>query len=255
LTLRLDDFIQDLPWTKLLYLENSYLTRFNATVLRAELEGRRSIYLVLDSTAFHPKSGGQPSDMGILTGPGFSVSVRKVMVLHNVVVHFGVAEGSLNAQVSGAIDWKTRFLYMRRHTAGHLLDHCLGTVTGTAVETSDSWLGEGCYVAYRGRAPPEHVITQAVELENRMIPRGGAVRIEEVSREELVRRAPNAPNLHRLPPLERYRVVTIEGCNPIPCAGTHLRDIREIGGIRLDTVEQLEMDFRIYYDVEGSPTA
>jgi len=66
--------------------------------------------------------------------------------------------------------------------------------------------------------------------------------------------APNAPNLQRLPMLEKYRIVTIEGCLPIPCAGTHLRNIREIGKTRLNAVEQLETDFRIYYDVEESPT-
>jgi len=186
--LKLDDFTRDLPRTKPLYLEDAYLTTFDATVLRAELEAKRNVYLALDATAFHPKSGGQPSDTGVLTSLGFKVSVKKSIVLHDVIVHFGVAEGSLTALVSGTIDWGFRYLYMRRHTGGHLLDHCLGTTTGTNVETTDSWLGEECYVAYRGRAPSERAIAQAFEMENEIIPKGGAVRIEEISREELFQR-------------------------------------------------------------------
>src|SRR4030042_7166154 len=85
--LKLDDFVQDLPRTKPLYLEDAYITSFNAAVLRAELEGKRNVYLILDATAFHPKSGGQPSDTGILEGPDFKISVKKSMVLHGTIVH------------------------------------------------------------------------------------------------------------------------------------------------------------------------
>ena len=252
--LKLEDFVQDLPRTRPLYLEDAYITSFNATVLRAELEGKRNVYLILDATAFHPKSGGQPSDTGILEGPDFKISVKKSMVLHGVIVHFGTAEGRLGERVLGKIDWKSRYLYMKRHTSGHLLDHCLEGATGTNVETTDSWLGEGCYVAYRGRAPSKEAVAQAIRIENELIPEGRIVQIEEITWEELLHRAPCAPNLQRLPSLEKYRIVTIEGFTPIPCAGTHLHNIREIGRIRLMTIEQFETDFRIYYDVAESLT-
>jgi alanyl-tRNA synthetase len=232
-----------------MYLKDSYLTRFSAKVLRAEKEGKNKVYLVLDATAFHPKSGGQPSDTGILSGPSFQVKVTKVMGFHDVVVHWGTVEGDVGDYVSGEIDWGPRYLYMRRHTAGHLLDHCLTEILGASVETTDSWLGEGCYVAYHGTAPSEGMVLRAVEMENGLIPRGGSVMVEDVDREELLRRAPNAPNILRLPELERYRIVTIQGCEPIPCGGTHLRDIREIGSVSLDRVEQRGQDFRVHYDV------
>ena len=193
--MRLEELVQGLPRTKSLYLSDSYLTDFIATTLRAELEGTRNIYLILDATAFHPKSGGQPSDTGFLSGRGFEVHVKKAMILRNIVVHWGTAEGKLVASVSGKIDWKPRYLYMRRHTGGHLLDHCLNEVTGKWVETTDSWLGEGCYVAYKGNAPSEDTILKAVDLENEMIQRGGVVHIDEVTWDRLLQMAPNAPNL------------------------------------------------------------
>ena len=248
--MRLEDLAQGLPPTNRLYLKDSYLMKFSAKVLRVEKEGKNRIYLVLDATAFHPKSGGQPSDTGVLRGSGFEVKVIKTMGFRDVVVHWGTSQGDAGDSVSGEIDWGPRYLYMRRHTAGHLLDHCLAEVLGSHVETVDSWLGDGCYVAYRGVAPSKDVALKAVEMENRLIPLGAPVIVEEVDREELLRRAPNAPNLLRLPKLERYRIVAIRGYEPIPCGGTHLRDIREIGRIKLDKVEQRDQEFRVYYDVE-----
>lgn len=53
-----------------------------------------------------------------------------------------------------------------------------------------------------------------------------------------------------IPKLDKYRVVTIQGCEPIPCSGTHLRDIGEMRSVILDKMEQLGENFRIYYDVQ-----
>ncbi|MBW8713124.1 MAG: hypothetical protein JF632_03460, partial [Acidobacteria bacterium] len=51
--------------TDRLYYSDSYLTEFDATIIRrAEHEGRPAV--VLDRTAFYPTSGGQPFDTGQL---------------------------------------------------------------------------------------------------------------------------------------------------------------------------------------------
>jgi len=53
-----------------------------------------------------------------------------------------------------------------------------------------------------------------------------------------------------LPKLESFRIVTIEGCDPIPCGGTHLRNVNEIGRFKLKDVMEVDDGFRVYYDVE-----
>jgi len=93
------------------------------------------------------------------------------------------------------------------------------------------------------------IMVGAVRLGNEMIEGGGRVGVEIVSREELIKRAPDAPNIYRLPPLDAYRIVTISGCDPIPCAGTHVGDIREIGRIVLNSIEKTDSQFKVYYDV------
>ncbi|MFQ5711476.1 MAG: hypothetical protein ACE5GD_06810 [Candidatus Geothermarchaeales archaeon] len=67
----LEEIAGDLKSTGLLYSEDSYLRRFSAKVLRLVEDEKRNPYVVLDETIFHPKSGGQPSDKGMIFGPNF----------------------------------------------------------------------------------------------------------------------------------------------------------------------------------------
>jgi alanyl-tRNA synthetase len=183
------------------------------------------------------------------------VDIRKAMFGKGVIVHYGkTLQGTINDYSIGAhvdIDWSRRYQFMKRHTAGHLLDHCLTQATGTPVITTDSWLGEACYVGYQGKAPSNAQLEQAVRMANSWIQEGRPLTIETVSARELIRRAPNAPNIYRLPVLDTYRIVTIQGCTSIPCAGTHLRNIQEIEHVAVSNIEQQDLAFRVYYDVHS----
>ncbi len=245
----LNRFVEGLAKTKLLYLDDSYLSRFEAKVVRKVRE-KRNCYVALDRTVFHPKSGGQPSDTGELRGPDFRMRVKKCMFCRGVVVHYGkLLDGEVADVIEGEIDWEWRYLVMKRHTAGHLLDGCISEVTGEPVRTLDSWLGDPCYVSYRGEALGKADMDRVEEMANERIAQGGSVTIAYMGFEELMRRVPNAPNIFRLPKLEVYRVVTIEGFDPIPCGGTHVRDIAEIGGVKIKEVTLDSDSFRVYYDV------
>ncbi|MDQ1279773.1 MAG: alanyl-tRNA synthetase [Thermoproteota archaeon] len=253
--MRLEEIIKGISTIQLLYLSDSYLRDFQAVTITIQPEGKNNAYLVLNRTTFHPKAGGQPSDTGFITSPNFRIEVKKAILVDGVVVHYGkIIEGkpgtTSNERVKGEIQWNPRYKYMKRHTAAHLLDHCLTTIIGKPVETTDSWLGDQCYIGYNGDAPTNDHLREAEVIANQMITRGGNVNIENVSQEELLKRAPNAPNIYRLPHLEEYRIVTIQGCNPIPCAGTHLRDLKEIGQFTAIRLEKLASSFRVYYDIK-----
>ena len=250
--MKLEEVIRGIKQTKLLYLLDSYAKNFEALVLRAFLEGKNFIYVTLDETAFHPKGGGQPADVGLIYSASFKIMVKKVMIVDGVVVHWGkILEGKIaEEEIKGVINWDSRYLYMKRHTAGHLFDHCLTVLKGKPVETIDSWLGDPCYVSYKGECPPFDVSKDAETLENQMISKGGKINIEIIPFEELIKKAPNAPNIYRLPHLNYYRIVTIEGCGSIPCAGTHLKDINEIGCFKINKIEKLDSSFRVYYEIK-----
>lgn len=82
--------------------------------------------IILDRTVFYPSGGGQPGDKGSLSlsdGPSITIATT-VHGDGGEIVHVP-AEGSLLPQagqdVVCAIDWPTRNLRMRVHSALHLL--------------------------------------------------------------------------------------------------------------------------------------
>jgi alanyl-tRNA synthetase len=249
--MQLQEIIAGLPATNFHYWTDPYARTHKANILRAVLEDKRDVYLTLDSTIFHPKSGGQPSDKGTIKVEDFQVQIKKSMLVGKSIVLWGrILEGKPSpAPVTEEIDWDWRYLLMRRHTAAHLFDHCLSSILGSEVETTDSWLGDPCYAGYKGQAVSNDNLIRAATLENELITKGLTVRTETVSRASLTELAAKAPNLWRMPVMDEYRLVTIEGCTPIPCGGTHVRNASEAKGIHFDRVEQLADSFRVYFDL------
>jgi alanyl-tRNA synthetase len=194
-------FVQDngINPTTCVYLDDSYLQSFDANVVKVA-QAKNDAYVLLDGTIFHPKSGGQPSDVGTIEGLGYRVEIRRAMLQSEYVIHFGKADGKVSAGPAKCkIDWVNRFLMMRRHTAAHLLDHCLATLTGSRVETTDSWLGGDPYVGYGGNVPADLDLKRLQELANQFIQQALNVEIKTLNRSDAERLIADAPNLARLP--------------------------------------------------------
>jgi alanyl-tRNA synthetase len=244
-------FVDQISPTTSVYLEDSYMQSLDANVVRVVQE-KNSAYLALDRTIFHPRSGGQPSDIGTIESSSFRVNVRRAMNQSGVIVHFGKVEEGVPdvGAVTCKIDWANRLLMMRRHTAAHLLDHCLATVTHSRVETTDSWLGDDSYVGYGGLAPLDLDLKQVQELGNGFIQQGLNVEIKTMDRVDAERLITDAPNLARLPKSDQLRIVTIEGQLPIPCGGTHVRSLKEIGAVEVRRTEPAETGFRLHFEVK-----
>jgi len=244
-------FVDQISPTTCVYLEDSYAQSSDANVVRVVQE-KNSAYLALDRTIFHPRSGGQPSDIGTIEALSFRVNVRRAMNQSGVIVHFGkIEEGKPDiGAVTCKINWANRLLMMRRHTAAHLLDHCLATVTRSRVETTDSWLGEDSYVGYGGTVPPELDLKRVQELGNGFIQQGLNVEIKTMDRVDAERLIADAPNLARLPKSDQLRIVTIEGQLPIPCGGTHVRSLKEIGAVEVRRTEPAKAGFRLHFEVK-----
>ena len=248
----LTKFIQDdsVKPTSCLYMTDSYLQSLDANVVKVAQE-KRDVYLLLDSTIFHPKSGGQPSDVGVIEGVDFRVQVKRAMLQGGSIIHFGKVDGIVKTGTAKCtIDWRNRFLLMRRHTAAHLLDYCLATSTGIRVETTDSWLGDDPFVGYGGNAPPNLDLKKMQELGKQLIQEDLNVKIETLNRAEAERLIAGAPNVARLPKFEKLRIVTIEGQIPIPCGGTHVRTLKEIGALEISRTEPAEAGFRIHFQIK-----
>ena len=57
--------------------------------------------------------------------------------------------------------------------------------------------------------------------------------------------------IDKLPPADKYRIVSIKGVNAIPCTGTHVRNTGEVGRIVIDNdnVDVLDKRFKLFYNV------
>ncbi len=249
--MNLENLVRDIAATELLYLSDPYLKEAICRIQKVEPDDRKSAYLILDKSIFHPKSGGQPSDKGKVLANTVVFNVRKVMLASGVAVHWGryVQGTPAIGPAQMQIDWNLRYRCMRKHTAAHLFDHCLATVLGRRVETTDSWVGDESYIGYRGEVPAPGQLQMAEKMENQLVEKGGVVTCQLMTRQEALLSSPEAPNLARLPIDARLRVVTIEGCQGIPCGGTHVRDIREIQQFNLKTPEGLPEGFRVHFDI------
>ncbi|MDG6934081.1 MAG: alanyl-tRNA editing protein [Nitrososphaerota archaeon] len=245
----LKEIASGLPETGLIYLEDPYRQVNSSQLLRSVRESGRNYYAVVDSTIFHPKSGGQPSDSGWLKGNGFTLEVRKVFKVGGHVVLWGKAEGSPEpGKVQESIDWGKRYLYMRRHAAAHLFDAALEHAMGGTCDPKDSWLGDEAYVGYRGKPPDPNEVSSMTSFIDDSIARNLPVTARIVKKEEL--NETRALWSSVIQSLDEVRLVQIDGLKPVPCAGTHVHALGEIGKVKLVEVRNVQEGFDLRFDVE-----
>ena len=192
--------------TRKLYYEDAYLKEARAKVVEV-----REDALLLDQTIFYPTGGGQPHDRGTING----VEVLDVYKDDAGNVWHVVAEPEkfkVGDEVELRIDWDYRYKLMRIHSAMHLLEHVLNEVLPGEWELYGSGMSveKGRYdIVY-----PENVNQwkeQIIETFNRYVDEGGEMKIWWEGDK---------------------RLTQIRDFEVIPCGGTHVRDIREIGHLK-----------------------
>ncbi|MDM7933879.1 MAG: alanyl-tRNA editing protein AlaXM [Methanothrix sp.] len=231
---------------KAIYLEDSYLKEFDARVLEAA--GER---VLLDQTAFYPRSGGQPSDHGVMDRGGDLFRVLDAEPSEGGVLHMVDRPGLLPGEsVHAAIDWERRYRLMRGHTACHILSAVIfeetgAKITGNQIDLSRSRVDFSLESFDRSR------IQEYIGSANRIVEEDRPVRVRVLPREEAL----SIPDLFRLavdlPDREEVRVVTIEGIDSQACGGTHVRRTGEVGRIEILRAENKgKSNRRIYFSLE-----
>lgn len=230
-----------------IYLENSYLKDFDATV--TEASGER---IVLDKTGFYPISGGQPSDLGSIIRGDEEFKVLQVEPTQDGVVHILDRAGLLPGdEVHGVLDWERRYRFMQSHTACHILSAVIfketgAKITGNQIEVSRSRVDFSLESFDKAR------MSEYVEKANRIIADDHPVSTKILPRSEALA----IPDLVRLamtvPDREEIRVVEIEGVDLQACGGTHVQRTGEIGKIRMIKAENKgKANRRVYFALDG----
>jgi misacylated tRNA(Ala) deacylase len=223
--------------TDCLFREDSYLTDCEARVLAITDQGG----IVLDRTVFYATSGGQPGDTGALALPdGTRVALATAVytdAAKTEIAHVpadGAPVLKPGDSVTAAIDWDRRYARMRMHTALHLLSAVLPyAVTGGSVGDGDGRLDFDIPDA----GLDKDTVTAKI---NEMIASGAAVSSRWISDAELAANPGLVKTMSVKPPMGtgRVRLIEIAGLDLQPCGGTHVRNVSEIGAVRVTQIEK-----------------
>ena len=206
------------------------MREFDAKVVA--VDGER---VVLNRTALYARSGGQPSDFGILTGNGVSFRVLDSKKQGENVWHQLDSAGlEIGDAVHGAVDWERRYKLMRTHTALHILCGVIFRDYGASVTGGDMepFAARMDFEFDRMSAEFAHEVEERINAEVaasrdvrvKILPRAEAFEIPDLIRTKI--------NL--LPPgIEQVRVVEIVGLDLQADGGTHVANTREVGTIRV----------------------
>jgi misacylated tRNA(Ala) deacylase len=215
--------------SELLFRDDAYLRDATARVTGIDERG-----VTLDRTIFYPQGGGQAGDTGTLVranGERIAVTDTRKGEAPDSVVHV-IAAGSpltVGEQVSLAIDWDRRYALMRLHTALHVMSCVVvAPVTGGNIAPEKARLDFDIDMSL--------LDAQKIESEtNAIIARAIATETVWITDEELDARPELVKTMSVQPPRGsgRVRLLRIPDVDLQPCGGTHVRNIAEIGAIRV----------------------
>lgn len=192
--------------TNKLFNKDPYLREFTAKVLKI-----RGNEVILNRTAFFPESGGQTGDTGTLNNiEVLDTKLDDEKILHVLKEDPSFEEGDI---VNGKINWERRYKIMKLHTASHIMEYFLWKYFGK-MNRAGSLVDER-----KDRADYEHngkldsSKLEIVEKEtNDFLGKGYSVIINEDE---------NGVRHWKCGPVEML------------CAGTHVKNTREIDKIKL----------------------
>ena len=214
----------------MLFIKNSYLIDFDATILNID-----SNKIILDRTAFYAKSGGQPGDIGKIKFKEKELNIIDTIYDHKKnIIH--VCENSIdlkvNEKIIGKINWDIRYIHMRMHSALHLLCSLIPyDVTGGQISFEKSRLDFNA---------EDKIEKEEIENKiNQLVKDDHEISYQRITLEEL----DNQPDLVRTmsvkPPRinNEIRLVKIGNVDLQPCGGTHVKSTKEIGNIKIGKIE------------------
>lgn len=212
---------------KALYMDNQSLFRHRTIVTKmgsGMLNKKAYKWLELNETIFHPKGGGQLSDEGTINGIRVAYvhkespdkkSMDRFLILHcfDETEEFPFKAGD---EVELVIDVSKRELYSRMHTAGHILAETVREVFPQLEPYHGNHDPKDGYVKFKMLT--EFSFTKE-EVTNRVQPKLNANLAKQL--DVAVTQLPSG-----------MRAIQI-GSYIMPCGGTHVHNLNEIGSVKI----------------------
>jgi Ser-tRNA(Ala) deacylase AlaX len=242
--------------TSLLYMNDFDVVACDAQVaeIHATDDGRERV--VLDQTCFYPRGGGQDWDTGRITGDGGEFAVEEVRLDETgTVQHIGrFARGRFapGQAVHAAVDSERRTVNTRLHSAGHLVDLAVERLAITWQPGKGAHYPHMSFVEYAGDITPEEAERVRGDIErtaNEIVQAGGDNEIRFMPAADMHTVCRHIPE--NIPKNKPARVVIYQGDFGVPCGGTHVRNLKDIGHVHITKIKAKKGIIKVSYAVEG----
>ena len=224
--------------TVAIFHQDSYLAELDGRVTAVDDE-----WIELDQTIFYAESGGQPGDTGFLTtrdGDNFRVLDSRKGEVPGTIRH-QLESKAHDIRVGDAlhmqIDWERRHRLMRMHTSMHLLGSLIpAPVTGGKVGEEKSRLDFDLNFDGANLQIDKEDLTMRI---NALIDGAIDVGIESITEQELDDNPGLVRTMSVQPPrgVGDIRMIRVTDIDYQPCGGTHVKNIAEIGRVRISKIE------------------
>lgn len=241
--------------TKLLYLDAFDVIDCNATVTRIRTADDDQMVIELDQTCFYPRGGGQDWDNGIITSSQGVYVVSSVRLnASGVAEHYGTFQGgefTVGVDVECHVDKVRRFDNTRLHSAGHVVDMAIHTLGLPWVASKGAHYPNMSFVEYDGvDASANETSIQFIQgAVHELCQRDYLNQILFMSPSEMIRYCKHLPT--NMPTNKPSRIVLYADDFGIPCGGTHVQRLKDIGIVTITKVKSKKGITKVTYRVEG----
>jgi len=214
---------------KAIYMDDAYLKEFESTIKK--VEGNK---IILNETAFYPTSGGQPHDTGIILKGDEEFKVINVLKDKGEIIHEVDKEGlSEGDKIKGKINWTRRYNHMKAHTASHILSTIIHNETGGLI-TGNQLYEDKIRIDFNLEKYDRELLENIVDKANNAIKQNKDTKSYYLPRDEALN-LPGASKLANvLPPnIKELRIVEIDGIDVQIDGGTHVKNTKEIGTLKM----------------------
>lgn len=231
--------------TKLLHMDDFGVVDCTATVLSVTLAEDERTDVVLDQTCFYARGGGQDWDTGTIN----DFVVEEVRLdEHGVVHHIGHGEVSVGDTVHCAVDVERRNINTRLHSAGHLLDMAVSAIYPDWTPGKGAHYPHMSFVEYTN-APVDEATQETIQnAVNETLSQNVVNTMQYVSLDDLKQMCRHVPD--NLPSNKPIRVVKY-GTFAVPCGGTHVQNLSDIGIMEITKVKTKKGITKVTYRVDG----
>jgi Ser-tRNA(Ala) deacylase AlaX len=244
--------------TQLAYLDGFDVITCSATVTSVENTEDEHIDIQLNMTCFYPRGGGQDWDMGTITKADGSAlfAVQEVRLDESGAVHHigAFQHGELKAGdiVDCSVDEERRRINTRLHSAGHLVDMAVDRLKLSWIAGKGAHYPHMSFVEYAAEIAPEEAAAIQKDIEriaNEIISKGSHNEIRFMPVSEMHTVCKHVPD--NIPTNKPARVVLYDESFGIPCGGTHVENVHDIGHITISKIKSKKGITKVSYAVEG----